>query len=102
MIVVWNTTATSGDVVWSMAYTSVGGDSAESLDPSSDQGTGTVTDTASGTALQRQECSISFVFSDLAAGDECLFNFYRDGASVSDTLAASSYVYSLLFEYANA
>jgi hypothetical protein len=42
------------------------------------------------------------VFADLAAGDECLFNFYRDGASVSDTLAASSYVYSLLFEYANA
>jgi hypothetical protein len=80
IIIVWATTATSGDVAWNVAYTSVGGDGAESLDPSADQeAPSNVTDTASGTARRRMETSITLTSANLAADDEVLFNFTRDG-----------------------
>lgn len=99
IVVVWNTTATSGDVVWDCDYTAVGGDSAETMDPAADQESITATDTASGTARQRQEVSLSATVTNFVADDEVLFNFYRDGVNVADTLAATAYVESLLFEY---
>ena len=102
IIVVWRTTATTGDVVWDFDYRAVGGDSSESMDPTTDQETLTVTDTASGTARQRQECSMTATAGNFAADDEVLFNFYRDGVNASDTLAASAWVDSLIFEYADA
>lgn len=102
IIVVWRTSATSGDVVWDFDYTAVGGDNSESMDPSSDQETVTVTDTAGGAAQRRMECSMSLTAANLAADDEVLFNFYRDGVNASDTLAASAWVESILFQYADA
>lgn len=102
IIVVWETSATSGDVVWDFDYTAVGGDAAESLDPAAHQESGTVTDTASGTARRRQEASMDLTAGNLAADDTVLFGLGRDGASGSDTLAASAYVVDVLFQYADA
>lgn len=101
LAVVWSTTATSGDVVWDWDYRAVGGDSAESLDPSTDQESVTGTDTASGTARQRQELLISLTSANFAVDDEVLFNFFRDAADAADTLAATAYLMSLFFEYAD-
>lgn len=99
--VVWSTTATSGDVVWDCDYRAVGGDSAESLDPTTDQEAVTGTDTASGTARQRQEILITLTSGNFAVDDEVLFNFFRDAADGADTLAATAYLFSLFFEYAD-
>ena len=101
IIVAWSTAATSGDAIFDFDYTAVGGDAAESLDPSADQQSVTVTDAASGTARQRQECEMALTAANLAVDDEVLFNFSRDGAS-SDTIAASVYVFSLFFQYTDA
>lgn len=102
VIIEWATTATSGDVAWAIAYTAVGGDGAESLDPSTDQeAPANVIDTAPGTARRKAETSITLTAANLAADDEVLFNFYRDGAAAGDTLAATAWIFSLLFEYAD-
>ena len=103
IVIVWATTATAGDVDWEVNYTAVGGDAAESLDPAADQETpADVTDTASATARRRQECEIGLTSANLAVDDEVLFNFYRDAAAAGDTLAATAYLFALLFEYADA
>lgn len=102
VIPVWATTATSGDVVWNFAYTSVNGDSANSIDPAADAEAVSTTDTASGTARQRQEATaIALTAANFNVDGEVLFNFYRDGAAVGDTLAATSWLFSLLFEYSD-
>lgn len=101
VIVVWRTTATSGAVVWDFDYSPIGGDSAESMDPSADVESVTVTDSASGTARQRQEASMTLTGANLAVDDEVLFNFYRDGVDAADTLAATAWAESVLFEYAD-
>jgi hypothetical protein len=102
IVVVWSTTTTAGDVVWDFDYTAVGGDAAESLDPAADQEAATVTDTAGPTARSRQECQIALTAGNLAADDEVLFEFFRDAADAADTLAASAWVFSLLFQYTDA
>lgn len=103
VIIEWSTTATTGDVDWEVNYTAVGGDATESLDPSADQeAPADVTDTASGTARRKQTAEISLTSSNLAAGDEVLFNFFRDAAAAADTLAATAYVFGLYFRYNDA
>jgi len=94
---VWTTTATTGDVIWDMEYTAV--DDAETLDPSSDQGSGTVTETAKGTARQANDFSMSLPASDFAPGDVVIGFFSRDG--VNDTLAATAWIANLYFEYSD-
>jgi len=102
LIVVWSTTAVAGDVDWEFNYTAVGGDAAESLDPAADQeAPADAVDTASGTARQRQSVTIALTSGNLAADDEVLFNFFRDAAAAGDTLAATAYLFALLFEYAD-
>lgn len=103
IIIVWSTTATAGDVDWEFGYTAVSGDAAETLDPSTDQEVpADATDTAAGTARFKQEISIALTSGNLAADDEVLFNFYRDAAAAGDTLAATAYLFALLFEYVDA
>ena len=102
VIVKWSTTATTGDVAWAVAYTAVGGDAAESLDPAADQeAPANVTDTASGTARRLQVASITLTSGNFAVDDEVLFNFYRDGADGNDTLAATAYLFNLEFEFSD-
>jgi hypothetical protein len=102
VVAVWRTTATSGDVAFAVAYTAVGGDATESMDPNTDQeAPSNVTDTASATARRRQEVTITLTSGNLAVDDEVLFNFYRDGADGADTLAATAWLENLLFEYSD-
>lgn len=101
IVVEWATPATSGDVVWDMDLSPIGGDGAESLDPSADTQSATVTDTAPGTARRRAETSMSFTGSNFAADDKVLFNFYRDAADAADTLADTAYAFGVFFQYAD-
>lgn len=101
IVVVWSTTATSGDVVWDFDYTAVGGDTTETLDPSTDQESVTGTDSAAATARRKQDLSINLTSANLAVDDQVLFNFFRDGADAADTLAATAYLFDLFFEYAD-
>jgi hypothetical protein len=101
IIVVWTSTATSGDVVWDFDYRAVGGDDSESLDQSGTQESVTVTDTAPGAAHRRMEASMTLTSSNLAVDDEVEFTLFRDGTA-SDTIAAAVIVFQVLFEYADA
>jgi len=100
LIIEWTTTATSGDVVFDFDYTAIA--VGESLDPSADQETASVTDTADATARDRNAATIAITDANLVAGDEVQFYFVRDAADAADTLAASAYVIGLYLQYADA
>jgi hypothetical protein len=100
--VLWSTANTSGDVVLDHDYTAIGGDNAESFDPSAHQESATVTDTAGGAAHRRMVASIALTGGNFAAGDEVLFTLSRDGLSGSDTLNATAYIWRAWFVYSDA
>lgn len=100
IVVAWKSTAITGDVVWDFDYTAVA--VGESADPSTDQESATVTDTAAGTTLLLNEASIPLTAANLAAGDEVLFTLSRDGAVAGDTMAAAAILEAAYLEYADA
>ena len=102
LIVVWTTTATSGDVEWDFDYRAVGGDDTESLDQTGTQESVNLNDTAPSAAHERMETSISLTSTNLAVDDELEFTFFRDGTDGGDTIAAAVLVFALLLEYADA
>lgn len=97
-LVEWSTTATSGTLDAEIDYTAVGGDDAETFDPSADQENIGTTDTASGTARRKQTATLTATAGNFAAGDEVIGTLFRDG-SESDTIAAKVYVFGLRFSY---
>ena len=102
IIVVWTSTAITGDVVWDFDYRAVGGNDTESLDQTLTQEAVTVTDTAPGAVNRRLEASMALTATNLAADDEVEFEVFRDGVAAGDTMAAAAMVFALLFEYADA
>jgi hypothetical protein len=102
IIIVWTSTATSGNVVWGFDYRAVGGNDAESLDQGTAQESGTVTDAAPGATDRRLETSISLTGSNIVADDTVEFILSRDGTSGSDTMAAAAQIVGLYFQYADA
>lgn len=100
-VVVWTTTATTGNAIWDLDYRTVGGNDTTSLDQSTAEETLTVTDAAPGAAHRRLEATMSATAGNFSADEEVEFLFGRDGAS-SDTIAATIMCFSLLFEYADA
>lgn len=102
VVVEWSATLTSGDVVFDFDYNAVGGNDAESLDPSGWQESETVTDTAPGTARRKLSASFTGITGgNLAVDDIVDFFFGRDGADGSDTMAGRAYAFELTFEYAD-
>lgn len=101
-IVVWTSTATSGDVEWDADYRAVGGDDAESLDQSGTQESVNQNDTAPSAAHERMEAALTLTAANLAVDDEVEFELFRDGTDAGDTMAAAAIVFSILFEYADA
>lgn len=101
IIVVWTTTATSGDVEWDFDYRAVGGDDSESLDQSGTQESVNNNDTAPGAAHRRMECSLSLTSGNFAADDEVEFTLFRDGTDGGDTIAAAVIVFSVFFQYSD-
>ncbi len=94
------TTATTGAVVWDLVYQSIA--SGESIDPSTDQESLTVTTTVPGTARLLFTSSISLTAANLDAGDILIGTVYRDGADAADTLAATAWIVSAVLSYADA
>jgi len=102
LIIVWTSTATTGDVEWDFDYRAVGGDNTESLDQAGTQQSVNLNDTAPSAANRRMECSIVLTDSNFAVDDEVEFELFRDGTDAGDTMAAAAIVFSVMFEYADA
>lgn len=102
LIVVWTTTATTGDVEWDFDYRAVGGNDTESLDQAGTQESVNAADTAPSAAHERLELSIALTSANFAADDEVTYTFFRDGTDAGDTMAAAAILFNLLFEYSDA
>lgn len=102
LIVVWTSSATSGDVENDFDYRSVGGNDAESIDQATFQESVNQEDTAPSAAYERMELSISLTSANIAAGDTLEWEYYRDKSDAGDTMAADMILLDLLLEYADA
>ena len=102
LIVVWTSTATTGDVEWDFDYRAVGGNDTESLDQAGTQESVNANDTAPSATDRRMEISIALTDGNFAADDTVLFELFRDGTDAGDTLAAAVQLHDLYFEYADA
>lgn len=104
LVIIWTSTATSGDVEWGFAYRAVGGNDTESLDQSSAQESllSGNNDTAPSATDERMEYSIALTDGNFAAGDTVQYIFSREGADAGDTMAAAARVFALYFEYNDA
>ena len=98
LLVVWTANATSGTFIidWSVLTRS----GAEDMGAAATRTTETVTDTKTGTAFVREEASLTLTDADYAAGDEVLFEIFRD--TINDTMAAAAIVFGIYFEYEDA
>ena len=99
LVVVWTSTATSGDVEFDFDYRCVGGNDTESLDQATAQESVNSNDTAPSATDERMELSIDLTSGNFAAGDTCQFEFARDGTDAGDTMAAACQIHGLFFEY---
>lgn len=95
----WNTTKTSGDVVWDFEYRAVAGNDTESLDQTGTQASLTVTDSAGSAAHEKMTATIDPTDSHFSAGDVVEFFIARDGADANDNLAGVAMIHALEFEY---
>ena len=102
LVIVWTTTAISGDVEWDFDYRAVGGNDTESLDQAGTQESVNSNDTAPSAVNERLEISIALTDANFAADDEVTFELFRDGTDAGDTMAAAAIVFSVMFEYADA
>lgn len=102
VIVVWTTTATTGNVKFDFDYRAVGGNDTESLDQATFQESLTVTDAAPSATDERMEAEVSLTAANLAVDDLVEFYFTREDGSGTDTIAASVTVHDLLFEWSDA
>lgn len=94
--VIWTTTATSGNAVWDLDYSSAS--TTSSLDPAANEEALTVTIAAPGVSQTGVSSSMTATASNFTAGDVCQGILARDGAG-ADTIAADLVVYALRFEW---
>ena len=101
LVVVWTTTATSGDWEIGFAYRAVGGNDAESLDQATAQEAllSGNNDTAPSSTDERMEFTIALTDANFAAGDTVQFIFSREGADGGDGISAAIRVFALYFEF---
>ena len=78
LIIVWTSTAITGDVEWDCDYRAVGGDNSESLDQTGTQESVNLNDTAPTAANNRLECSITLTAGNFAVDDEVEFELFTD------------------------
>ena len=99
--VVWATTVTTGTARWGVIYKTV--PVGESMDPAAGETPVEINSAAAATARDQIRASLSLNATHFATGRYCLFDFYREGSDTgNDDLAASAYVFDLLFKYQNA
>jgi hypothetical protein len=97
--VIWTTTATTGNAVWTCDYTSSG--KTATLDPNADEESLTVTTAAPGSSQTGVASRMTATAADIAANDIFQGKISRNGAG-ADTIAADLVIYDIVFEYANA
>lgn len=102
LVVVWTTTATTGDVEWDFDYRAVGGNDTESLDQATAQQSVNSNDTAPSAANERMEISIALTDGNFAAGDTVEYILSRDGVDAGDTIATAVMLFDAIFEYDDA
>ncbi len=91
----WNTTATTGNAIWTFAYRDV---STATLAATTAQESLSVTTAASGTTIARTTSSMTLTGANLAAGDTVQAQACRNGAG-SDTIAASLALHDVRLNY---
>lgn len=92
---VWRSTATTGNIVWQIRTSCVADGE---VAPTTWNTPSTVTDAAKGTTLQFNTASITGITTTgCSAGEELFFEFFRDNAHASDTLASAGELISLMF-----
>lgn len=96
--VVWTTTATSGNAIWTLDYNS--GSKTASLDPSTDEENLTVTTAAPGSSQTGVASQMSATAANIAATNILQGKLSRNGAG-SDTIAADLVVYDVIFQYSD-
>lgn len=96
LYVFWTTTATSGNAIWALDYSSAA--VTASVDPSADEESLTVTTAAPGSSQTGVSSSMTLTAADVAANDFFQGKVSRNGAG-SDTIAADLVVYDVVFEY---
>ena len=97
LLVVWTANATSGTVAWDWAVLTRSG--AEDMGAAATRTSETVVPTKGGTAFTREEATITLTDTDYVAGDEVLFEMFRD--TITDTMAAKAVVFGVYFEYSD-
>lgn len=102
IIVVWTSTATSGDVEFDFDYRAVGGNDTESLDQAGVQESVNNNDAAPSAAHERMEVELALTASNLAPDDEVECELFRDLTDAGDTMAAAAIIFNVLFEYTDA
>lgn len=99
LVIIWTTTATTGDVEWDFDYRAVGGNDTESLDQSGTQESVNGNDTAPSATDERMEFTIALTDGNFAVGDLVQFEFFRDGTDGGDGISAAVQLHALYFEY---
>ncbi len=95
---VFTADATSGNVTFDWSVLTRSG--TEDMGAAATRTSETVTKDGPTTAFQRIEADLSLTDGDYVAGDESLFELFRD--SVTDTMAAPMVLFSAHFEYSDA
>lgn len=102
LVILWTTTAISGNANFEFAYRDVAGNDAESLDQATAEETVTSGAIAApGAANRRMETVVNLVSANFAPGSSVPFYFARKGTSL-DTIAAALALASLEFRYSDA
>lgn len=96
VFIFWTTTATSGNAIWTLDYSSAA--VTASYDPSADEESLTVTTAAPGSSQTGVSSSMTLTAADVAANDLFQGKISRNGAG-SDTIAADLVIYDIVFEY---
>lgn len=98
-VFIWTAQLTTGNVVWTVDYRTVGGDDTTSLDQATAEETLSVTDAAPTATDRRLTPSVAATAANFAAGETVEFFVSRDGASGSDTMAGAATLVDVLFQY---
>jgi hypothetical protein len=103
IVVVWTSTAITGNARWVAEYRTVGGNDTTSLDQAGTEESLGGTFAAPGAANRRMESLLDVTDANFAADEEVELALFRDGAAAGplDTIAAALILFELLFEYSD-
>lgn len=99
LVIIHSSSVTTGDVEFDFEYAADGGDDTESVDPSSDDESVNLNDTAGSAVWERMRLTIALTDGNFAIGDLVQWNFYRDQVDAGDTISVEVIVHDVRFEF---